>query len=170
MEQFVEIPDFPGYEVSSYGKVYNSKTGRELARSPNQQGILTVGMMQGDTQKRRSVRKLVARAFVDGESPRDTTPIQLNGNQNDCSATNLVWRPRWFAWEYMHQFTNPPEYAKRGPILDVTHGVEYPTVMHAAKAGGYLVKHLYIATLNEGRVYPTGDEFIFLSLYRELSE
>lgn len=166
-EIFVTIPEFPNYEISNYGRVFNMERNREMILSRNQGGMLSVGLVDHEgIQRRRSVRTLVAQMFVPGEDDRFDTPIQLNGVQEDLRASNIVWRPRWFAWDYTHQFVDPPEYSNEGPILDVTHGIEYPTVFDAAIANGLLVKQLHITTLNGGRVYPTGDEFIYLKLAR----
>lgn len=158
------ILEFPNYEVTNMGRVLNRNTGREMTRSYTQVGAATVGLVStaDGVQYRRSIRTLVARYFVDGESHINNTPIQLNGDRDDLRASNIRWRPRWFAWEYQHQFNEIPPYAGFGPILDVTHAVEYRNVMEACIANGYLMKHLYLALINEGRVYPTGDTFIVL--------
>lgn len=161
-----DIPEFPNYEVTNYGRVFNKASGREMHLSRNQTGALTVGMVYDGVQYRRSVRSLVARAFVEGESELNNTPIQLDGNRDNLTASNIVWRPRWFAWEYMHQFRETPEYAFYGPVLDVVHGIEYESIFDACISNGYLVKHMYMALMNEGRVYPTGDTFIFLDSER----
>ena len=161
-EYRVILSEFPNYEITNYGRVFNRSNGREMTQSRNQIGILSVGLVKDGKQYRRSVRTLVARTFVPGESERDDTPIQLNGLQDDLRASNILWRPRWFAWQYIHQFQDPPPYVNKGPLLDVTNVVEYDTVYDACIANGYLFRHFYIATLNGGRVYPTGNEFIFI--------
>jgi hypothetical protein len=48
----------------------------------------------------RNLGKLVARAFRDREEPHWNTVVYLDGNKTNCSAENLVWRPRWFAIRY----------------------------------------------------------------------
>jgi hypothetical protein len=73
------------YEVSNFGRIYNIQTGREMVLSPTLQGILTVGLMSENhdgypnRQYRRSVKRLVAEAFVPGETDLFDTPIQLDG-------------------------------------------------------------------------------------------
>lgn len=164
-EEFgVIIDEFPNYEVTNYGRVFNRSTGREMALSRNQIGMLSVGLVKDGRQYRRAVRLLVARTFVPGESERNDTPIQLNGLQDDLRASNMMWRPRWFAWEYQHQFQDPPPYVNTGPVLDITNAVEYETTYDACVANGYLFKQFYISTLNGGHVIPTGDRFMFKNL------
>jgi hypothetical protein len=81
----MSIPEFPDYHVTSDGKIFNTRTGREMVLSPTMQGELSVGMMKkvfnADTgreegiQLRRSAKVLVARAFVPGETDVFDTPI-----------------------------------------------------------------------------------------------
>lgn len=104
MENWKELPDFPGYSVSDQGQVRNDNTGRIMALSMNQYDLLTVGMMFCGVQYRRSVPLLVADAFVEGRTQIFDTPICLDGDPYNVKANNLAWRPRWFAVKYKRQF------------------------------------------------------------------
>src|SRR5689334_13655848 len=117
-EQFKQIPGFDRYEVSSLGRVINIRTGRDMVLSPTMDGILTVGLMLNGKQYRRSVKVLVARAFVEGETEIMNTPIQLDGDHKNLRADNLAWRPRWLALAYTKQFEDPPTWFFAAPVVE----------------------------------------------------
>lgn len=160
-EESVPILGFPKYEITNMGRVINVHTKRVMKLSPTSEGILTVGLMYGDRQYRRSVKVLVAKAFVDGETEVFNTPIQLDGDRENLRADNIVWRPRPFAWEYYHQFENPPVWFFSGPILDTVNNIEYKNMMEAAIMNGILCKHIRRSLLNDMRVFPTGQQFVY---------
>lgn len=162
------IPEFPRYEVSNLGKVYNIRTGREMHLSPTDEGILTVGMMEENSrgepnhQRRRSVKRLVAEAFVPGETKTFNTPILLDGDNYNLRADNIAWRPRWFAWKYAHQFYFPPGWFYSGPVHDVVNGIEYDSFIEAAIATGSLVKDIRHSVFGEVvSVFPGGERYIY---------
>lgn len=161
IEQTRPILGFPKYEVSNWGRVINIHTHRIMKLSPTSEGILTVGLMYGDRQYRRSVKVLVAKAFVPGETDVFNTPIQLDGDRENLRADNILWRPRPFAWEYHHQFENPPVWFFSGPVLDLENGVTYKNILEASMANGILAKHIRRSVLNDIRVFPTGQHFIY---------
>lgn len=157
------IPEFPNYFVSDDGRVFNAKTDREMVLSPTMQGELTVGLVRDGVQYRRSVKVLVAWAFVDGWTEVFNTPIQLDGNKTNLEANNIRWRPRWFAWKYAHQFSdNPPSYYFIGPIFDVVNSVEYNNILQAAMETGSLCEDIHYSVLNESHVFPNGERYIYL--------
>jgi hypothetical protein len=157
-----EIPEFPIYTISNRGRVHNNFTGRQMVLSPTIQGDLTVGLMKHNIQYRRSVKSLVAKAFVPGETNIFNTPIQLDGDKENLDATNIVWRPRWFAHEYAAQFRNHPRWYTKGPLLDVVNQLHYETVFEAAIANGILCKHIQAAIPSDTYVFPTGQKFIYI--------
>src|SRR5437868_6449510 len=102
MEEVWEvIPEFPNYAVSSSGRIHNLERDRPVALSVTRQGGVKVGLSDGIKQRTRSVKILVADAFV--LRPREIeydTAMLLDGNQLNLYASNIVWRPRWFALKY----------------------------------------------------------------------
>jgi hypothetical protein len=107
MEDWRDIRFFPGYSVSTIGRVRNDDTGRMMTLMVNQSGVVNVGLTRSREQHRRAVALLVADAFI----PRPIreafdTPINLNGDRMNNTIDNLVWRPRWFAIKYIQQFKN----------------------------------------------------------------
>lgn len=154
------IPGFDSYYVCSEGIIVNARTGREMVLSPTENGDLTVGMMSNGFQHRRSVKVIVAKLFVEGETPIFDTPVLLDGDQRNLNAENIVWRPRWFAWKYTRQFSEPfPEYYDDGPIIDVTTNTHYDTVLMAAVINGLLCFDVYESIVRTEPVFPTSQIF-----------
>lgn len=159
-EIFRRIDEFPDYEVTSYGRVIKTETGREMTHSVGvTYGELTVGMTRDGHQYRRPVKNLVARAFVPGETDIFDTPILLDGNRNNVAADNILWRPRWFAWEYTHQFNKPEPWFWATPLVELISNVEYDNYMHAAVRNGLLCRDIYHSVHNNTHVFPTRQRF-----------
>lgn len=133
-----------------------------MVLSPTLDGILTVGLVLNGKQYRRSVKVLVARAFVPGESEMMNTPIQLDGDQTNLRSDNLVWRPRWFALEYIKQFDDPPTWYFSAPIVETRTGTTYKNVMEASMTHGELCKHIRRSILNGTAVFPTGHIYVYM--------
>lgn len=162
-EPIVQIEGFWNYYVTREGEVINSKTNRSLVFTPTMQGELTVGLMKDGRQYRRSVKVLVARAFVEGETRIFNTPILLDNNKFNVHADNIMWRPRWFAWKYTVQFEEPhPEYYEYGVVVDMDTRRRYHTIFEAAMTHGLLCQDIYRSTQNQTLVFPTGQTFSFL--------
>lgn len=159
-EIFAVIEEFPDYVINNYGCVMNSR-GQVMTHSPVQGGDLTVGLMLNGRQRRRSVKVLVARAFVPGETPVFDTPIQLDGNRHNLCADNLRWRPRWHAINYGMQFDHQQDWWFAGPVTDITTNTEYPDILTAAMCTGSLISHIRTSLFNDNKVFPEGGIFQF---------
>ena len=82
------IPNYYGYEVSSWGKVY--RYGREIRQEANGKGYLRVDLYNENGRKHFKVHRLVAEAFI----PNPKGKPQVNhkdGNKRNNSITNLEW-------------------------------------------------------------------------------
>lgn len=160
--EFRAVPDFDEYVISSDGRVINIKTDRELVFTPTQNGEYTVGMMGGYPRKqfRRSVKVLVAEAFVPGKTEEFDTPILLDGNRRNLDSYNILWRPRWFAHKYSSQFNEPiPSWYYVGPIIDIKDRMEYQNIFEAAITNGCLCEDIHESILHGRLVFPTGSRF-----------
>ena len=166
LEYGVVIDSFPKYEITNFGRVFNRRTGHRLALSPVtpvSHGDLTVGLVVDGRQYRRSVKVLVAKHFVHGQTEIFNTPVQLDGNRYNLHASNIVWRPRWFAWKYSRQFIEEaPEFFWSGPIVDVANDVEYDTIFDAAVATGSLAADIRLAIINADRVFPGWERYHYI--------
>jgi hypothetical protein len=160
-EQFAPIDGFPGYEISNHGRVFNVHRGKEMVLSPTMNGDLTVGLTRGGRQYRFSVKGLVAREFVEGETEEFNTPCLLDGDKYNLYYKNIVWRPRWFAWKYSRQFSHPESWYTLGPLYEITDGVVYENYLDAAIKNGILCSYIRQSIYNETAVFPTNQMFVY---------
>lgn len=164
-EEWRPIDGFPAYEVSNLGRIANVYSDVLIQPSKTLQGALKVGLFKDDRQHTRSVKVLVADAFVEGRTHVFDTPILLDGNQENVVAHNIVWRPRWFAWHYTRQFTYDFEFYKIGPIVELDHdGVVvavYNNTIEVGVTNGLLFEHVWRAIHTREGVFPTRQYFVF---------
>lgn len=159
-ERWKPIPRFPGYSVSSEGRIRNDNTERILVPNENQSGLLFIGLMRNGKQFHRSIPKLVATSFVPHKFGPFDTPINLDGNRRNNRAENLVWRPRWFAVFYHQQFRHPYENPIERPIQNMDTGEVFPDSFSAAVHYGLLEKELVLSILNRTPAWPIYQKFI----------
>jgi NUMOD4 motif len=161
MEEWIEIWNFPGYSVSSHGRFRNDRFGRIMTLSPNQSGIMTVGMMRDGVQCRRSAKRIAAFAFCEQMGEDADVPVLLDGDENNLRADNIVWRPKWFASTYAWQWRMPRPWFKVGPIGD-RQGNEWGSVEECARSIGALCIHILLSAHNGSWVYPSGEVMHFV--------
>ena len=159
MEEWVPIEHFPGYSVSSYGRIRTDKSGRLLALNQNQFGVLQVGLMRDGEQRHRSVPLLVATHYIPNPGGPFDTPINLDGDRNNNHVENLIWRPRWFAIKYNQQFKQPYINRINSPIIDLKSKEVTLNSLECAKKYGLLEADLVESILNRTYVWPTYQEF-----------
>ena len=100
-EEWRDIPNFEGYQVSSLGKVKGIDRlkkgrntlrlirGQELKQSPNKKGYLETRLRKNGTHT-RLIHKLVSSAFL--TKPEHCTQINhINGIKTDNRIENLEW-------------------------------------------------------------------------------
>lgn len=87
MEEFwADIWFIEGYQVSNYGRIRNSKTGRILIPYENRpNGYLRVNMKG----KQYYVHRIVAKVFINRSDDEEYTVIHENGDRTDNSIGNL---------------------------------------------------------------------------------
>lgn len=160
MEVWVPIQDFPGYSVSSFGRVRRDASGRILRVKVTQYGVPYVGLMRNWDQHQRSLALLVANAFLVPPSGAFDTPINLNGNRFDCSIENLMWRPRWFAVKYNQQFTHGRyDRPLLAPIRAIDTGETFRDSFEAAQRYGLLERDLVLSIFHNTVTWPTYQTF-----------
>ncbi len=162
-KQWKPINGFPGYLVSDEGEVYSERNKMILSQSGINNGNgLKVNLMKEGHIHTRAVRTLVQEAFPEEDIwDQANTPININGDINDNSASNITMRPRWFAWKYTRQFNEsiPLEYNIR--VLNEQSQLVYDTVMEAGIADGVLWEYVYQSMITGRPVYPTGATYTF---------
>lgn len=155
-ELFREIRDFPGYRVSTLGRIENENTGRIMRINRNGRGIPIVGLMFGGVQYKRSVPLLVATAFL--ESPVHESfdsVIHLDADRTNCNVANLMWRPHWFVVRYHQQFKDPERMRFLTEVYCPETGEYFRDSTHMAMTYGLLDRDIVAAHVNGDLIWPT---------------
>ena len=160
-EAWAIIPEFPNYQISSLGRVYNVKRDQMMSVSVTNHGHPKITLTDFDGERyTRSVALLVAEAFVPGRDMLSDQVVVLDGDLNHVEAFNLVWRPRWFAWKYTRQLKiDQPLHYRNLPVLDVTTQLEYDSIVQAGMSEGLLFTAIWRSTYTGHPVYPTDSVF-----------
>lgn len=90
-EKWIESNIAEGYEVSSEGRVRNSKTGRILTPCLDNKGYETVKVKENGRRITKRVGRLVADAFLD-EKPGKPCVGYIDGNKRNNRIDNLERR------------------------------------------------------------------------------
>lgn len=155
IEEWHEIPQFPRYDISSRGRIRNNATGRDMALTVNQRGIVYVGMMKDGIQLKRSVAQLVAQSFLSIPIHESfDSVIHLDGSRINCAANNLMWRPHHFTINYMRQFRFE-EAALIGPLLCPETEEIFPSSREMAVKYGLLERDVIASIVNGWMIWPT---------------
>jgi hypothetical protein len=155
MEEWNKLEEFPDYSISNLGRVRNMKTGRYMALTRNQQGIVMVGLFRNGRLYKRSISLLVAHAYLEQPKEPFTTPINLDGDRTNNEAANLMWRPRWFAYAYHRQFKRAYPHTIRRPIMDMESHEISENSLECTKRYGLLERDLVLSILNNTVTWPT---------------
>jgi len=159
MDVWSKIDDFPRYLINPMGEVVD-EDGRLLRPHKVTGGALSVSLKGEDGEYyMRSLKVLVAEKFVDFDfdiEHRDVesfdTPILLDNNPENVVAANIVWRPRWFAWRYVHQFKDIDPKYYRGPMRCFQNNIQFRDVISVCMRYGLLFEKVY----NAARSFETG--------------
>lgn len=158
-DNWVPVESFPGYSVNPLGQVKKDSSGRILHIRVNQYGVPYVGLMREWRQCIRSLPRLVATAFLPPHNDIFDTPINLDGDRTNCSADNLMWRPRWYAVYYANQFKERYANPIDAPILAVETEEVFPDSLAAACRYGLLEREVVLSILNRTPSWPTYQTF-----------
>lgn len=155
------IPEFPRYEVSDRGEIYNTRTRQMMRTSLNTHGHVKINLADEVGERHtRSVALLVAQAFVPSPNHLCDYLILLDGNLERVEASNLAWRPRWFAWKYTQQLKiQQPLHYRNLPVRDMAHNFTYNSIVEAGIEEGLLFHDVWRSTYTEMEVFPTGAVF-----------
>jgi len=90
MTEFIQITDYPNYQINSLGEVRNIETLRILKSFKNNQGYFNVNLCKNGIKKEFLVHRLVALAFI--ENPENKLCVDhRDGNKTNNNLTNLRW-------------------------------------------------------------------------------
>jgi hypothetical protein len=159
MSEWTPVQGFPGYSINSEGQVRHDKSGRVLIPRYNQYNVPYVGLMREWQQCSRSLPRLMATTFLEPPTDIFNTPIQLDGDPRNCRADNIMWRPRWYAVKYKHQFEQRYKHPINEPIHAINHREKFPNSFEAACRYGLLEEEVVLAIVNNTPAWPTYQEF-----------
>lgn len=92
--KFKEIPDWPGYSISTAGDVWSCKRRKLLARTKDPQGYIRVHLYHPTKGTQNPhIHRLVLETFV-GPCPESFECRHLNGDRTDNRLENLRWGSR----------------------------------------------------------------------------
>jgi hypothetical protein len=159
--QWAELEEFPDYAVSEHGDITNIKTGSPRKVSVNQQGIPKISLYNDEGKLiTRAVSRLIADAFVQRpDAEAFDTPIHLDGDQRNCRADNLLWRPRWFAIKYHKQFRMEEFHAARGTFIELDSEEVYDSIKEICIRNGLYWQDVIKCVTEETFVFPTWQKF-----------
>lgn len=160
-EKWRTIPDFPSYEISDWGNIYNRRRRRMMRISHTRRGHAKITLTNGlGLRHTRSVALLVAEAFVTPPNYLCDHVMILNGENSDVRASNLVWRPRGFTRRYFIQIhTHQSLNYKNLPVRNVQTGQEYSCIMDLGIQEGLLFDDIWRSTYSGNNVFPIDNSF-----------
>lgn len=162
MEVWVPLQDFPGYSVSSHGRVRNDRRDHVLTVLKNRGGVAMVSLVRNGSQTKMGLGKLIARTFI--EVPRYPIPfdavIHLDGDNMHNHVNNLLWRPRWFAGVYGRQFKVYQD--STPPLRDYETREEYENIWEVIVRNGLLYRDVMVHAFDLRPIFPTFQRFEWL--------
>jgi hypothetical protein len=90
LEMWKPVEGYPNYEVSSFGRVRNTKTGKILKHRIQKTGHCDVMLPGNGRLKHFQVHRLVATAFIDNPENKP-----LVDHINNDGKDNNIWNLRW---------------------------------------------------------------------------
>lgn len=161
-EVYADIPDFSDYAVTNRGRIYNRRRGIFMSISHTTFGNLKISLVADWDGQRytRSVAQIVAEAFVEPPNEMCDCVMMLDGDAYNVDASNLVWRPRWFAWKYVRQLkTIQPLHYRNLYVMNEKTGVIYRSIIEAGKAEGVLFDDIWRSTYRGDSIFPNDSTY-----------
>lgn len=120
------------YEVSSYGRVRNSKTGRLLKFTTTKDGYLRTTLCKQGKAKNFLVHRLVALMFIPNS---DKTKTEVN-HKSEVKTENFVENLEWVSHEEnMRWGTQPQKHCKAVYYIENGVAIVYPSARSAELDG-----------------------------------
>lgn len=160
-EQWKIILEFPDYQISNKGRVWNEKLGLMMSTTPNNYGHVRISLTKSPRDRyTRSVAQMVAEAFVEPPNLLCDCVVVLDGDLTNLVAENLVWRSESFAWKYTHQLKTPqPLHYRNLSVMNLNTRIEYGSVIETGMTEGLLFDDIWRSTYNHDPIYPYGHVF-----------
>jgi len=96
-DEWHDIPDFPGYQITRQGCVRNTaqrqgvRRGQDLKHHIDEHGYRWVHLVAGGRQYRARLHRLLLRTFVGPPATKQTHTRHLDGNPANNELSNLAW-------------------------------------------------------------------------------
>lgn len=164
MADLVPIEEFPDYLVSEEGEVFTAWKKRRIRPSLTRDGAVKITLYKDGEPCTRSLARLVAKAHLYNDHDPDVfdTPIHLDNDLRNNHVNNLMWRPRWFATKYQHQYWNENYRTSKVAVVDEQREEVYGSVMDVCQKFGLLFIDV-LESCNTGTfVFPTWKTFRFV--------
>ena len=88
--QWVQIDEFPNYEIRADGTIRNKKTGRIKQHSKGARGYPVVSFRKDGKMFLRTLHVVLARTFID--NPENKPQVNhIDGNKDNYALDNLEW-------------------------------------------------------------------------------
>lgn len=160
-ERWRTILEFPKYEISDRGNIFNTKNRRPMRISRTNFGHTKITLTDYDGFRyTRSVALLVAQSFVPPPNYLADHLILLDGDFGNVDANNLAWRSRAVAYHYTRQMKLPqPNHYYNLSVRNVITGEEYNSIIEAGIAEGLIFDDIWQSTYRGNRIYPDGSIF-----------
>ncbi len=159
-EEWAIIREFPDYQISTLGRVLNTKRNTFMSTTVNNYGHLRISLRRGPFRATRSVSLLVALAFVEAPEELCDSVMVLNGDLTDVRADNLTWRPWWFVITYSRQLKKQqPMHYHNLHVQNTVTGEIYSSIVEAGMSEGLLFRDIWESTYKRKSIYPTDVSF-----------
>ena len=90
MEEFRDIPGYPGYQISNLGNVFSRKLKRVIKSPLDDDGYERIGLWNLQVVKKFRVNRLVAIAFI--PNPENKAEVNhIDGVRTNNNVSNLEW-------------------------------------------------------------------------------
>ena len=153
MEVWKDIEGYEGlYQVSSWGRVKNSRSGTVLKGGETRNGYLQVDLSKYGKRKLYYVHRLVVQSFI--PNPEDKPEVNhIDENNQNNRVENLEWCTRT---ENLNYGTRTLRMSKTQsiPIICIETGIEYYGISECAREMGLHQQH--ITSVLKGRRKTTG--------------
>ncbi len=86
----IDIPDYPNYQISENGEVYNKTTGKEIKQYVDGCGYFAFKAYKNGVGKKLVIHRLLATLFIN--NPKNYELVDhINRNRQDNKLKNLRW-------------------------------------------------------------------------------
>jgi hypothetical protein len=127
MEEWKEIPNYPGYMISNCGNIWSRKLKRILNAQFDKDGYVRNGLWNSMIKNHYYVHRLVAQAFIPNPENKPTVN-HIDGDKKNNHYTNLEWNT--IAEQNDHKINILGHGSYKGihvkPIILIKDNTEYP--------------------------------------------